>query len=124
MAGVVRLRRAGLLAAALVAGTLALPAHAAAADFTWTGLAGVTAWSNANNWAGAAAPSGSVGTLTFPALTSFLCTQEPPIRNCYSGFNDIAGLSVDAITIDDGVRYQLGGSQPLTLGAGGITATT
>src|SRR5206468_7169416 len=37
--------------------------------------------------------------------------------------NDIAGLSVNAISIDDGSPYAIAGNA-ITLGGGGITATT
>jgi hypothetical protein len=58
---------------ALAASCLAFTAQtAAAADFTWTGSDAPenTTWSDTNNWAGHSAPSGTIGMLAFPALTS------------------------------------------------------
>ena len=63
------------------------------------------------NWVGGTAPSGSVGTLTFPALTS----------GNYETVNDITGLSANAISIDDGVGYSLN-ADAITLGSGGLSA--
>lgn len=95
-------------------------------DFTWSGAtpsgtAGAQNWSNGTNWAGGTAPSGAVGTLSFPALTSPGCTAFPPTDVCYGSTNNIAGLGANALSIDDGVGYQIGGTG-ITLGAGGITA--
>src|ERR1700682_5696912 len=122
-------RRRGLVVPALVVATgalLLLPAAAGAASFTWSGaelLSPSSAhWSNGANWEGTA-PSGTVETLTFPALTSSACTAKPPTATCYFGENDISGLKVKAIKIDDGVGYNITGSNAITLGAGGITAS-
>ncbi|HWF75100.1 MAG TPA: Ig-like domain repeat protein [Solirubrobacteraceae bacterium] len=98
-------------------GVLAVPSSAAAlTDFTWSGAAGASSWSTAANWVGATAPNGPSGTLSFPALPG--CTGT-----CYTSANDLTGASANAnaISIDDGVPYQLNGNG-LTLGAGGITA--
>ncbi|MEA2469250.1 MAG: hypothetical protein QOE38_248, partial [Thermoleophilaceae bacterium] len=81
------------IALIVVASVLALPSSALAlTDFTWTGGApvGSPAWSNTSNWAGGVAPSGSVGTLTFPMLTSAACTASPPTATCLTSNNDIA----------------------------------
>jgi hypothetical protein len=108
-------RRGWLMAVAVLAGVLGLPSSAAAlTDFTWSGASGAPNWSAPANW-GAAAPSGSVGTLSFPALTPSACTT------CYQSSNDTSGLSANAISIDDGVPYQIMGNG-LTLGGGGIAA--
>ncbi len=91
-------------------------------DFTWSGAGMLgTDWSTGTNWVGDSAPSGSVGTLTFPALTGNGCTSASPSDNCYFSDNDISGLSANAISIDDGVGYSLQGDG-ITLGAGGLTA--
>ncbi|HWF35663.1 MAG TPA: Ig-like domain repeat protein [Solirubrobacteraceae bacterium] len=106
-------RRSWLLALPVLLAVLAVPSSAAAlSDFTWSGATAAPNWSAAGNWGGAA-PSGSVGTLTFPALGS--CST------CYSSVNDVSGVSANAISIDDSVPYQIAGNG-LTLGAGGITA--
>lgn len=95
----------------------------AAPDFTWSGAEplGASNWSNGGNWGGTA-PSGSVGTLAFPALTSPACTANPPTATCHQSNNDVSGLNVSALSIDDGVGYQISG-KAITLGAGGITAS-
>jgi hypothetical protein len=115
---------------ALAVGVLALPSPALAlTDFTWSGAApvGNPGWSNSNNWAGASAPSGAVGTLTFTILASAACTASPPTATCYTSSNDVTGLSVDALSIDDGApissSYQITGNA-ITLGGGGLTAGT
>ena len=107
--------------AGVVVGILALPASASAlTDFTWSGAdtVGNSNWSDATNWGGTA-PSGSVGTLTFPALTSAACTANPPTDACYKSNNDLTGLSTTGISIHGG--YDIGGNG-ITLGSGGITA--
>lgn len=100
-------------------------ASAAAADFTWSGAAAPAqpTWLNTANWLGGVAPSGPVGTLSFPLLTSPGCTATPPTAACYSSVNDISGLSINALTIDDGAPYTISGNA-ITLGAGGLTAGT
>ena len=118
----------------LVAGLLAgVPSPAAAAtDVTWSGAtplgAGAANWSKTANWAGNVAPSGSIGTLDFPDLGSnSACTGANPTETCGFSNNDIGGLSVNAISIEDGgawadgVGYDITGNA-ITLGAGGITA--
>jgi hypothetical protein len=48
----------------------------------------------------------------------------PPTNNpCYSGNNDISGMSVQSLSIDDSYPYSLGGDG-ITLGAGGGTTIT
>lgn len=104
---------------------MAAPAHTA--SFTWTGAAPLTGpsglvWSNGQNWAGGTAPSGSVGTLSFPRLTGSGCaSMSSSSYACDTAQNDLSGLSANAITIDSSSGYLLMGN-PLTLGAGGLTA--
>jgi hypothetical protein len=112
-------------ALALISATCGLAlatSSAEAASFTWSGAALVPNWSKAKNWGGTA-PSGSVETLTFPLLTSAACSEEPPAAPCYFSVNDLSGLSVNALSIDDGGKYFIFGN-PITLGAGGLTAST
>jgi hypothetical protein len=108
-------RRGFLMAVAIVAGVLGLPS-AALADFTWSGASATPNWSVVTNWAGGIAPSGSAGMLSFPALSAPACTT------CYQSSNDVASLSASAISIDDGVPYQITGNGLTLVGAGGITA--
>ncbi len=114
----------GLVAALVAAAPLLAPAVAqAGTNYTWSGAAapGSSNWSNGTNWEGSA-PSGSVGTLTFPALTSPACTANLPTATCYTSTNDVAGLNVNALSIADGVPYDISGNA-ITLGAGGLTAS-
>jgi hypothetical protein len=108
---------AGLIA---VVGVLALGVAIASAstDFTWSGGASTSNWSDGGNWGGTGStgPSGSVGTLTFPAMTL-------PSGNTEASADDVPGVSANEISIDDGTPYSITGDQ-LTLGAGGINATT
>ncbi len=102
------------------------PAAALSADFTWTGTAALDphedGWSNPANWGGTV-PAGSVGRLTFRALPEPPCSSQPSrLITCYQGKNDVSGLAVDAISIDDGVGYLLSGN-PIKLGKGGVTAS-
>jgi hypothetical protein len=113
-----------ILAAALV--LIYAPAAASAANFTWTGAADLNPeqenWSNPANWEGAV-PAGSVGRLTFPARPEPPCgEQHNEFEACYLSKNDISGLAVNAISIDDGVPYLLSGN-PIRLGEGGVTAS-
>ena len=96
-----------MLRVALIAALSALalaPSALAQTDFTWTGGApvGSPGWSNSGNWAGGTAPSGAVGTLTFPALTSAACRATPPTATCFTSNNDIAGVTANKLSIDDG----------------------
>lgn len=115
-------RQCGLIAALVAAVTLLVPAIAqAGTNFTWSGAAapGAPNWSTGTNWEGAA-PSGSVGTLAFPALTSAACLANPPTATCSTSTNDVTGLTVNAISITEGNNYTITGNA-ITLGAGGLT---
>ncbi|HEV2998426.1 MAG TPA: hypothetical protein VGX16_04920, partial [Solirubrobacteraceae bacterium] len=103
---------------------LALAPSALASSFTWTG--GSTSrfeWSAESNWLGGVAPTSSstIETLNFPALSSSACTHEPPEAACYESFNDLKGLTVESMNIDDGAYYFILG-EPFTLGSGGLSA--
>src|SRR5579862_718733 len=110
------LRRVIAALSIVAAGLLAFPALAAAQpDFTWSGASGLDQnWSDTANWTGAAAPSGAVGTLGFPACAA---------AGCYQSTNDVSGLTADALSIDDGQPYVISGDG-LSLGSGGLTAGT
>ena len=86
--------------------------QAQAADFTWSGGAASMPgdWSNAANWLGGVAPSSgaSIGTLTFPAPSS--------------SHNDLSGVSVEHLAVDNGSGFGLSGNA-LTLGSGGLSFT-
>lgn len=109
-------------------GALLAPS-ALATSFTWSGQhAGIAEsdahWSASENWEGGTAPSGgsSIETLTFPRLTNGACTSEPPSDTCYATLNDLSGLSVESIRLDDAENYVLVG-EGITLGSGGFTAS-
>ena len=109
------MRRGVLAALALAVCVLAVAASSAvAADFTWSGegapppfIPGSSSWSNATNWVGATAPNGSIGRLTFPAIggASSGCSLIPPAFACYQSINDIVGLNVSALSIDDSGHF-------------------
>jgi hypothetical protein len=101
---------------------LLLAATASAADYTWSGGGSSNAWSEGANWLGGQAPvsASSVGTLTFPLRPSQTSTG-----------NDVSGLSVNEVRVDDSHDYSIGGVNSLggcglcgdgfTLGSGGLT---
>ena len=99
---------------ALFGVTFAAPARA---DDAWSGsdAANNHDWSDAGNWTGGVAPTGSAGTLAFSDLGS--CTT------CYTADNDLTGLSAAALTFANTTpssAYHILGNQ-LTLGSGGIS---
>jgi hypothetical protein len=96
---------------------------ASAAGLDWTGQGLSPNWSNATNWGGAA-PSGTVDALDFPALTNSECTATVPVTPCYTSINDVSGLSVGAISIDDAAGYDIESSNghAVALGSGGLDA--
>ncbi|MEA2371075.1 MAG: large repetitive protein [Solirubrobacteraceae bacterium] len=110
------------VAVALVAGLGCVEQAGAAvpADFTWSGASSLPGWSTAANWAGGAAPSGTVGNLAFPALASQGCMSSPAAGACYESSND-SSVTANSITVDDGAGYAIAGN-PIQLGSGGITA--
>jgi len=98
-------------------------AQAQGTDFTWTGANNDGEWSDGANWVGGVAPSGGVGTLTFPALTGSACTGSSPTGSCSYSWDNIAGLTPAAIDIDDAGDYLLTSSSTLTVGSGGVSAS-
>jgi hypothetical protein len=97
----------------------------AASNFTWTGegLPG-SGWSDGANWVGGNAPSGSVGTLAFPELSGSGCTFNPPLGVCHTSENNIAGLAVNALSIEgpgSGIYAYVIKGEAIALGSGGIT---
>jgi hypothetical protein len=111
-----------LVALVTVAAVMAA-APAQGADFSWAGggTTAQTGMSLAANWAGGAAPSGSVGTLTFAALSDPACAASPVTKACYSVKSDVAGLAADGIVVDH--HYVVSGATPMSLGSGGLTVT-
>ncbi len=84
-------------------------------------------WSQSGNWT-TSAPTGSVGTLTFGPLTpSCLTSPYNGSHACYDSYNDVVGISATALSLDDAYPYYISASpstNALTLGSGGLTATT
>jgi hypothetical protein len=110
--------------------SLLLASTATAADFSWRGEGSASAntWSNPANWAGGTAPaaSSSIGTLTFPVLNRSACLQVKPSEACYTSPNDVSGLSVNAMQVDDSHYYNIGGQyggDGFILGSGGLSVT-
>ncbi|MHB1808471.1 MAG: hypothetical protein ACYCU0_04160 [Solirubrobacteraceae bacterium] len=103
---------------------LAVPVAARGAAFAWSGEAakGSSGWSQDANWQGGLVPSrrGPV-TLEFPRLTSASWTSSPSTDACYASYDDVSGLEVEALDIDDGAGYTIAGG-PIDLGAGGLSA--
>jgi hypothetical protein len=89
-------------------------ADATVPSFTWTGSLSQPSWSAAKNWTGEAAPSNSEPVaLQFPHLSG--CST------CYKSENDLSGLKVESIALDNGDEYILRGDE-IALGSGGLTA--
>jgi hypothetical protein len=120
--------QSALVCTLLYAGTMGTtPSNAT--SFTWAGLASgrtesAAYWSNGMNWEGGVAPSNSQAfeTLTFRHLTNSECTSEPETDTCYLTLNNLSGLSVGSINLDDADNYLLAG-EGITLGSGGLTAS-
>jgi hypothetical protein len=125
-----------VLLAACACSLLLAPA-ASATDYTWSGEGATSAddWSNGANWAGGVAPiaASSIGTMTFPLLANGDCTTEPSTGACYHSVNDLTGLSVNQLQLNNGVvlgnpetffdYYRLSGDG-ITLGSGGLSASS
>jgi Domain of unknown function (DUF6531) len=119
------------LLAAVVAlalcGCLVLASSAFAANYTWAGAApaGEPNWSDGTNWDGGTAPSGTVGTLTFPSPPNSMCEGLSILDTCGNTNNNISGLGVNGLAFPDPsgapAGYALAG-EALTLGSGGIAA--
>lgn len=115
----------GLLGLAVVgAALLGSPLAFASSTLRWSGGAaeGSRGWTNATNWEDGAIPSSSEPvTLEFPRLTSASCTSSPPTDTCYESENNVSGLNVESLRVEDSQTYVIAG-EPITLGSGGLTA--
>jgi hypothetical protein len=120
-----------LVAVAMVVWALGVSASARAADsFSWSGQGtslswpGTDDWSEVGNWSGGVAPSGSVGTVAFPLLPAAICpTSGLGSVPCYGSDDETTGLSIGQLSFDDAAPYTISG-WPISLGGGGISATT
>lgn len=121
------LERGALFALLSAAVAIAPPAAVAATDYTWTGASSASSWSDGTNWGGSA-PSASVGTLTFPELTSAACARPlSGAQTCYSAMDDLGSVQVNDLSIDPADGYDIvasGAADGLTLGEGGLQAIT
>jgi hypothetical protein len=96
-------RAAAVAATMLAAVALAAPASAVAATTaTWSGGSTSDTWSTPGNWRGNAAPSGSVGVLNLPSLSSSCAGWS-----CSFGVDDIPSLAVGTLQIDSSNNYQV-----------------
>jgi hypothetical protein len=69
--------------------------------------------------------------LSFPLLNRSTCLQAKPSEACYTSLNDLTGLSINQLQVDDSHSYSIGGVNKLggcglcgdgfTLGSGGLT---
>jgi hypothetical protein len=86
---------------------------ASAADFTWSGGGTSSSWSEGANWLGGLAPSSgaSIETLSFPVRPAATSSKS-----------DVAGLSVNALRVDDSHGYGIAGER-FTLGSGGLSVS-
>ena len=125
-------RRAGRVG--VLGGVLALvvlvcaPSASALTDYAWSGGTLPATWNQDGNWT-TSAPSGTVGTLTFGQLNPSCLTDPTYIGThaCYDSVNNVTGISASAISLDDGYPYSISAepsTNGLTLGSGGLTATT
>jgi hypothetical protein len=80
-------------------------------------------WSLGANWLAGEMPTpdATVRTLTFPRLGS-ACEAERPAEVCYESYNDVSGLSAEALRLDNANDYVIAGDQ-ISIGSGGLTAS-
>ena len=110
----------GFLVSVVLLGNV--PAASASTTFKWSGGAaqGFRGWSNSGNWGMGLAPSSlEPVTLEFTRLTSPNCTTSPPIDTCYESENNVSGLDVESLDVEDSETYVIAG-EPITLGSGGL----
>jgi hypothetical protein len=111
-----RVNRLGLLVLLAFCGAAAGAGPALAS--TWSGASPGPNWSDAANWSDAV-PTSSVGTLSFPQLTSAQCAAG---HTCYASNNNLFGLTVGQLQINAADSYIITGN-PITL-TGGLTTLT
>jgi Bacterial Ig-like domain (group 3) len=102
----------------------AFSAGASATTLKWSGGAALMSrgWGNPSNWEGGSAPSPSEPvSLEFPVLPSPGCISSPPTDTCYESENDLTGLDVESLHVEDSEEYVIAG-EPITLGNGGLSA--
>lgn len=115
--------RAAAATVSLSAVTLAIAASASpavAAPAAWTGLSSDANWSVIGNW-DPVLPVTDSTSLSFGPLSG-ACAASTSADTCYQANNDLTGVSVNSISIDDSAPYDVRGNQ-IALGAGGLTAS-
>jgi Bacterial Ig-like domain (group 3) len=121
MRGWVDGRRTVLTVLTIVAVCAVFVSRAGAASYDWAGHSEYTAaWSDGGNWEESSSPS-SPASLVFPHVGDPTCASSSPTEACYVSENDLSGLAVESIQLDDGNFYEIGGDS-ISLGAGGLTA--
>src|ERR1700734_1354939 len=101
---------------------VSVPAALASTTFKWSGGAAKASrgWANSGNWEGGLVPSSLESmVLEFPQLTSSDCTASPPLDTCYESENNVSGLDVESMQVEDSQTYVIAG-EPITLGSGGL----
>jgi hypothetical protein len=96
------------LTAAIALMACAAVAHADT-DYTWTGAGTTSSWQVGTNWAGGLSPTGTVGALDFPQLTSAACTASPPGTDGNTDYSTLTAegditLSGATLDLDQGVH--------------------
>jgi hypothetical protein len=112
--------------AAAVIGAAAVPAAAVGASYTWSGTDAQSGtnldWSDAGNWDGGSAPTGTVGSITLPPLSSCGAASTNP---CVG--NDDETLTTGSLALSGSYLLEgqtsSGSATTLTVGSGGVTAT-
>jgi len=112
--------------AAAMIGAAAVPAEAANGSYTWSGADAQNGtnldWSDGQNWVGASAPSGTVGSIALPPLATCGASSANP---CAA--DDDVSVATDSLAVSgsylvDG-QAGSGSTATLTVGSGGISAT-
>lgn len=63
----------------------------------------------------------STVSLSFPLLGGS-CSATTPTEACYESTDDVSGLAAESIDLSDGGEYEVEGTDPITLEAGGLTS--
>lgn len=114
--------RASLLSGVILLACIVFAGQAAAASYTWKGESTTTPnWSASANWESGSVPS-TPAALTFPRLTRASCSAATQTEACYDSQNNLSGLAVESMQVDDGDTYEIWGNK-VSLGSAGLTAS-
>ncbi|MHB1571320.1 MAG: hypothetical protein ACYC0H_19245, partial [Solirubrobacteraceae bacterium] len=106
---------------------LAFAGSARAAAPIWTGASPTDAnFSTAANWNGGVPPDSSVASLTFPVLSQTCQANYTNSASCYVPNDNMPNLTAGSVSLDTptGPSYAITGTDPLTIGAGGLQLTS